>query len=171
MPEHYWIGLTDYLTERGLSRSGWRWSEGSLDPPSSELAWRNTQPSVESQDCVRQCHGSGKLCDFDCHSKVVPMCQPRALRSSAARAAGFRAVAIPAGLSAKDFAEQGGCSKLITHTVSKTKCAALCMSEPREACVAFYFNKDRKECRLVLYTDATIDMGSGQGWQKFVKKQ
>ena len=170
MTSEYWIGLTDLLTERRTNRSGWRWSDGSLDPPSSGLAWQGAEPN-KNNDCIRQCLGGGELCESPCHLKRVPVCQPRALPSSAARAAGFQAAPIPVGLPAEDFAEGGGCSRMITDTVSKIECSALCLSEPKEACVAFYFNKERKECRLVLHTDATIDMGSGHGWQKLVKKQ
>ena len=98
-------------------------------------------------------------------------CEPRAIQSSATRAAVFQPAAIPVGLHAEAFAKGDGCSKLITNIEVIIDCFSNCIIEPKEACVAFYFNKNRKECRLVLYTDATIDMGSGQGWQKFVKNQ
>ena len=115
MPSDYWIGMTDFLTERGTNRSGWRWSDGSLDPPSSGLNWRDTEPSGPNQDCVRQCDGSGQICDGQCAALRVPMCQPRGLPSSAARAAGFQTVAIPVGLPAEDFAQEG-CSKTVSYT-------------------------------------------------------
>lgn len=84
------------------------------------------------------------------------MCQPKALPTSAARTAEFRPASIPAGLPAEEFAEQE----------AALDCSVLCVSEPREACVAIYFNQGRKECRLLLFTDATVDMGDARGWRK-----
>ena len=50
---------------------------------------------------------------------------------------------------------------------SELDCARVCNNE---WCVSFYFNDAKKECRLVLYTDATIDIGDARGWMKFVLK-
>ena len=60
-PFYSWIGMTDFLLERGTNRSGWRWSNGAVDPPSSQLAWKGGQPDNPKVDCVRQCWGSGEL--------------------------------------------------------------------------------------------------------------
>ena len=57
---------------------------------------------------------------------------------------------------------------MITNVESEMSCAVLCSSEPKEWCGSFYFNAVSRECRLVLYTDATVNMGDGQGWKKFV---
>ena len=95
------------------------------------------------------------------------MCQPRSLPSSAARVRDFKEVAIPVGLPDVEFAD-GGCSKVITNVESEISCAVLCSSEPKEWCISFYFNAASRECRLVLYTDATVNMGDAQGWKKFV---
>lgn len=66
-----------------------------------------------------------------------------------------------------EFAEQEGCSKVVPRIEAALDCSVLCVSEPREACVAIYFNQGRKECRLILFTDATVDMGDARGWRKF----
>ena len=94
------------------------------------------------------------------------MCQPRSLPSYAAPSRDFKAVAIPVGLPNEEFADGGGCSKIITN-VEIVECSVLCVIEPKECCVSFYFNAARRECRLVLYTDATLNMGDGHGWKKF----
>ena len=57
---------------------------------------------------------------------------------------------------------------MVTNTEVALDCAVLCSSEPKEWCVSFYFNAASRECRLVLYTDATVNMGDAQGWKKFV---
>lgn len=170
-PNVYWVGLTDLLIERGRNRSEWRWYDGSLEPPSSQLAWRPGDPDSAAKDCTIQCSG-GKLCDTRCSALRTPMCQPRSLSSPVARAANFQAVSIPVGLAEDDFAQGGGCTKLITKVSSRLECAALCMNEPKKTCVAFYFNEARRESRLVLYADATVNIhvGAAQGWKKFVMK-
>ena len=78
---------------------------------------------------------------------------------------------IPVGLPPEGFAENDGCSKLMDGIEVEIDCAVLCHNEPKDSCVTFYFNKARKECRLVLYTDATIDMGNARGWKKFIVKK
>ena len=60
-----------------------------------------------------------------------------------------------------------GCSKIVANVESEISCAVLCSSEPKEWCISFYFNAASRECRLVLYTDATVNMGDARGWRKF----
>ena len=166
-PYQFWIGLTDLLIERRLKRSGRRWSDGAVDPPSSALTWRGGNPHTASEDCtfVRK----KNLRNNQCNRTASPMCQPRSNRSSTNRYTDFQAVAIPTGLPEEEFAEAGGCSKLLTNVESEIECAALCSGN--DSCVSFYFNKAKRECRLVLFTDATIDMGDARGWMKFVTKK
>ena len=57
---------------------------------------------------------------------------------------------------------------MTANVESELSCAALCITEPKEGCVSFYFNAESRECRLVLFTDAAVNMGDGQGWRKFV---
>ena len=64
----------------------------------------------------------------------------------------------------------GACSKQIAK-VNFVECSALCVIEHPAWCVAFYHNEEKKECRLMLYTDATIDVGDVSGWKKFVMRQ
>ena len=177
MPERYWIGLTDLLLERNSSREGWRWTDGAVEPSSSKLVWIGSwEPGNTGgiQDCIFQLHGSGKIADTNCTPssswQVVPMCQPKPLSTSAVRMRHFEAVSIPVGLLDVEFAAQE-CSKLLTEVKSKIECAVLCSNEPRDSCVSFYFSEARKQCRLVLYTDATINMGDARGWMKFVMKK
>ena len=85
MPKDYWIGLTDMLHERRNKRGGWRWTDGSVAKPHTDLIWNgDTEPGNENKlgsgDCVRQCLGSGNLCDVGCSRTeipIVPMCQQR----------------------------------------------------------------------------------------------
>ena len=173
----FWIGLTDLLRERRRNRSGWRWSDGAEDPPSSDLKWKEIEPKNRNGagDCVMQCSGTGMLCDnYGCSpsktNRALPLCQPRSLPTSVARVRGFEAVPIPVGLPEEEFAEGGGCAKLIADVKSSVSCGVLCGSKSNAECVSFYFNKERQECRLQLYTDATVQMNGARGWKKFVKR-
>ena len=99
------------------------------------------------------------------------MCQPRPQPSSADRCRNFEPSPIPVGLPKEEFAH-GACSKEILREVGlEVNCAKFCYREPAGSCVAFYFNKAKKECRLVLYTDATINMVDARGWKKFILKK
>lgn len=171
-PSSHWIGLTDLLNERHSSKSGWRWTDGALEPKSSDIKWKPLiDPSGGGEDCVVECKiAIGKMmCDVDCNTfKSHAVCQPRS-QASLLRERSYRVVSVPVGLSAEEYA-QGGCSLLKTGVKSKTRCAFLCTSEPNDWCVSFYFNKAREECLLVLYTDVTFNMGNAVGWQKLVKQ-
>lgn len=171
-PSHHWIGLTDLLNERKDSKSGWRWTDGALDPTSSDINWKPIwDPSGGGEDCVVECKLSfgNMMCDVDCTTfESYAMCQPRS-QPSLLRNRIYHPVPIPVGLPPEEYA-QGGWWKLSTGVSSKMRCAFLCSSEPNDSCVSFYFNKASKHCRLVLYTDGTFNMGSAAGWQKFVKQ-
>lgn len=166
-PPSYWVGLTDYKEERNSNQGGWRWTDGSLEPNSEELEWNTRQTNEASQDCVRQCLSSGSLCNSPCEESDAFVCQQRSLPSSAARSVSFRATSIPDFDSEEQYAEGKGCGKMVPNVVSKIQCARVCMSEKRESCVAFYFKEASKECRLVLFTDATVKMEDAGGWKKF----
>lgn len=170
----FWLGLTDLLNDRGNSKIGWRWSDGSDQPPSSSLSWFAAEPSGGAQDCTMQCTVDGEVRDLGCSPPAtfhrVPMCQPRSSSISSTRSKSFKEVAIPVGLSLADSAK-GYCSKLETEVKSKIRCAMFCNSDSTDSCVAFYFNKAKKQCRLVLYTDATVDLGNAEGWKKLVMKK
>lgn len=170
MPVQSWIGMTDFLHERNGEKSHWRWNDGAIDPSSSNLTWKNGQPHAvphQDQDCIALRY-DGTVADNRCLSSKVPMCQKRSLPNSGSRIKSFEVVPIPVGLPFKDFAENGGCSERMQDVDSVVYCSFLCVIDADDWCVAFYFNKAKKECRLVLYTDATVDMGSGEGWVKFV---
>lgn len=170
MPFDYWVGLTDLLHERKSSRAGWLWSDGSADPPSSSFSWLSPEPGTPLgglQDCTGGCKSLGKLCDFYCAAEKAPVCQPRLLPTLPAPDADFKEVAIPTGLSNVEFAEMG-CTQLMSD-VDFTECSVLCVIEPRQWCVSFYYNEVKKECHLLLYTDSTINMGDAEGWKKFVR--
>lgn len=178
MPANYWIGLTDFLHERKNNRAGWRWTDGSLNPASSQLSWfRPTEPGNTggSQDCAFQCFTSGAICDMFCtpHPRfpmsMVPMCQPRSRTHSSNQVNEFVNVPVRFGLSSEEFAENGACSKLF-DVEFELDCAVLCRTQSDDWCVSFYFNKATKECRIVLYTDATLDVGNAISWRKFSMK-
>ena len=157
-----------------MNVSGWRWSDGTIDPPPSAQYWgskkhRGAHPLF---DCAlqfmkivqsRPCRHTG--------FGASPVCQPRSQLSTADRYKNVEVGSIPVGLRMEEFADGDGCSKLLTEVESKIKCAAFCNTDPNDSCVSFYFNRARKECRLVLYTDATIDMGDARGWKKFITKK
>lgn len=176
MPSSYWVGLTDLLHESNRDRGAWRWTDGSLYPPSADLSWIGGDPGV-GEDCITQCYTSGKLCDVKCNVgdnwRGVSLCQERLLPTPAhaIRSGDFKAVTIPTGLESRQYADCGECVKLIPSVSTVLRCAAFCSGEPKEWCVSFYFHKARRECRLVLYTDATVNMGDAEGWRKFVMKK
>lgn len=175
VPHHFWVGLTDFLHERDGKRDGWRWTNGSV-AKSSDLQWAsrvepgNSNPS----DCLFHCYGRRKLCDGGCNNKrlkIVPMCQQRLQSSSSERAIHYATSTIPVGLAANEYAENDGCSRLVTKVRSRIECSVFCSSEPDDWCVAFYFSETKEQCHLVLYTDANLDKGSAEGWVKFVRKR
>lgn len=166
MPKFYWIGMTDLLYERRINQSGWRWSNGDLEPASTELKWSRGEPNTPSQDFVTQCHGSGQLCDAPHNYKSAPMCQPRSQPNANVRRKDFLQDSITVGSPPDDFA-QFECSTLLTNVRSRIECAKLCTNEAHNSCESFYFNKERKECRVVVFADATVDMGDAKGWKRF----
>ena len=178
MPQ-YWIGLTDYLHERRLNTSGWRWTDGSVDPPSSELIWVAADSrgfGGGTTDCVMQ-RGDGKVGDRFCYNLGVPMCQPRPPLSSAPRIRNFDVVALPRGLAKEEYTLQGcalGHSKLrIRKVPSALKCGTYCNMEPNDACVSFYYNKANRQCILVFFTDGTYNIESkndNEMWRKYLRK-
>lgn len=175
MPAEYWIGMTDFLDERGTNRSGWRWNDGGVEPASSNLSWKiwwqdDREPNLSYEDCIRQCGRSGKICSTLCTKMFVPMCQPRPQPSSVVLQKHFEEVSISVGLSGDDFA-QAGCSKLVVDVPFDIECALFCCIEQQDWCVSFYFNQEKKECVLVLYSDAMINVGTAGGWRKFVVKK
>lgn len=168
MPYRFWIGLTDFRTERWRNRTGWQWTDGAIDPPSAALKWFYSSSTKSSRpDCVRECGGSGKLCEANCDTKQKPVCQPRLVPRSASRSTSFKSTPIPVGLPDDAFA-RNGCTKEMMNIDGLLDCMVLCNSEEKDWCVAIYFNEAKKICRQVQYTDATIDMGDGHGWVKFV---
>lgn len=170
LPDFYWIGMTDLVHERGLSRSGWRWSDGAIVPRSSALSWANGEPNNPFNDCVCQCYGQGWVCDASCFWKYPPVCQPRLQLNSITRMKHFEGVSIPVGLPSTSYADTWAGTRLVRQVTSKIKCAQLCAVETKDWCVSFYFNQERRQCRLVLYTDRSLNMGSALGWKKFVLK-
>lgn len=171
IPCRYWIGLTDLLEERRQNREGWRWTDGSLQPSSSNLAWNINNPSENGlEDCVSKCaYALGvKMCDVDCNSSEAnPLCQQRP-KPSSLRVNKYKEVSIHVGSNTADLA-QGGCSTIRMGVNSKLRCALLCNNEHDDRCKSFYFNKEKKMCHLVLYTDARLNMVSG--YKKLVKER
>lgn len=173
MPSKYWIGLTDMLNERVRSRKDWQWTGGALDPPSQQITWSAPEPGYPNGgvgDCIYKCLTWSQICDVGCLTKKIAVCQPRLTPSLSTRTRIFQSAPIPVGLSAAKYAEKDGCPKVITNVKDSFECAVLCSNEPKDWCASYYFNEAMKECRLMLYTDALVDMGDGEGWVKFEKK-
>lgn len=178
MPRNYWIGVTDLNTERRGNKNGWMWTNGS-EAAISGLWFGASEPSTDGgTDCVVQCYGTRYLCDLWCHTFDAywqaeiraPMCQPRAQPSAAVRSSNFEASAIINTGLVQDFADGGGCSRTVSGVGSKLECAAACGSDPGDWCAAFYFNKATRQCLLVMYTNANIDVGDASAWVKMTKK-
>lgn len=82
MPKYYWIGLTDLTHERGYSKSGWQWSDGALEPASSELSWKGNWFQGKIGDGVIQCYFTGTLCGVGVNNNYPPVCQLRSVSST-----------------------------------------------------------------------------------------
>lgn len=171
IPDKYWIGLTDFLDERETYRSGWRWTDGAVEPASSALSWSGEEPNSLSEDCVIPCENTGRLCSVSCRLAFVPMCQPCPTTNTDVFHRMFEQIVIPYGLSEAEFSENDGCFRLLVDVTSKLECARFCSIEQPGWCVSFYFNQKKKECLLVLYTDAKINVDSPGDWRKFVAKK
>lgn len=171
MPSKYWLGLTDFLHEQGKKRNGWLWTDGTLEPASSQLNWTSGEPSNPLEDCACQCEGTGHLTDHPCHWSAHPMCQIRSLPAMTSRVRYFTSVGVALGLTVKTAAQQHGCTVLLLGVASKIECAILCSVEPKSWCVSFYFSQGQGQCRLVLYTDATINLRDVPGWVKFLLRK
>lgn len=173
MPNNYWVGLTDLLHERRSNRDGWLWTSGSAEPSSSTFIWNSNDPGKPfngGQDYGGSCFGRGVLCDFRYSNKLAAVCQPKAVPPiSSGPAVEFEEAAIPTGLVGVQFAEENGCSQLISK-VEFTECAVLCAMEPNQRCVSFYHNEAKRQCHLVSYTDATLSVSGAGVWKKFVRK-
>ena len=68
------------------------------------------------------------------------------------------------------FHSKSGYLKLPTNVSFKMESARVSDSEQKDWSVEFYFIQARKECHLVLCTDATTNMDDAQGWQKFMMR-
>lgn len=164
-PSRFWIGLTDFLHEREKNRSGWRWSDGSINPKSSELTWGASEPSKPSADCITQ--DGSVISGASCVMRFVPMCQMRALPNSSARSGYFQQRTPVFEGPREVFAQNGACTKLLSNVKSKIECAAVCMRERRTGCVSFFYSEGKERCRLVLFTDATIRRSKFEDWEVF----
>ena len=169
MPYHYWIGLTDFVNERRNKRDGWRWSDGSLDPPSEKLPWHSLIEPGNSgpADCVLQCHSSGKVCDVTCPSNFAQaLCQPRLKSELETR--DFTPSDILVGQTQPYTSEGNGCSKAVSNVGDFIDCAVQCRIT--DMCASLYFNKAKRSCHLMLYTDANFNLESADGWKKLLMK-
>lgn len=178
MPEYFYIGLTDLLEERGKNRSGWRWTDGSLTPPSSNLTWNNGEPGNVMDgvsDCVMQCLYK-YLCDVSCRAlpqwRAVPMCQPRAASPKSNHRSHLYEVAgsFATGLTSIQTADGNQCSELFKGVRSVIACALLCSGAAHEWCIHFYYNNVTEECRIVHFTDSAINVGNAANWKKYNRK-
>lgn len=164
-----WIGMTDFLIERGTNRSGWMWCEDGRDPQTNQLTWKTGEPNNPLEDCLLTFLGS--LYDYPCGMLALPLCQTRIMTRSWGRSTHFSFVPISVEPKVEYFAQNDGCSKILADAASETECAILCSAEPSDWCVSFYYHQGKKECRILLYADATVDLVNADGWLKFVVKK
>lgn len=161
--KYYWLGLTDMAEERKSLRYGWKWTNGT--PTSDSFSWlNNNEPGNQyNQDCLS--YGMDNiLSDYQCYKINHFICQPAILQDPHLIDRHFKMTNVFVSSNAEAFAA-GACTTNLSAE-SRRQCAFRCLQEV--TCVSFYFNKNRAECLLQLFTDAQIDVGDENGWTKFV---
>lgn len=161
--EYFWIGATDMADERKRSRSGWRWTNGSLVPKTIFKRQNKKIPVGDpGYDCLEI--EDNWAYNYNCdNSRIRVICQPLDVISSTKSPNYYRTRVF--AFSDPDMYAKGACVKSL-KVESHIDCARLCWLE-ESVCVSFYFNNKHFHCRLVLYTDATLDVGDTDGWEKF----
>ena len=150
--------------ERRTSKQGWRWTNGQELP--TGLIWKTGEPgNYRQSDCLKIQKGSSALGDAKCFNNQKFICQPLSSPTTSTNQKYFKASDVLTFTDTEDYAH-GACTQEL-WAGSRLSCAACCTQENN--CVAFYFNRARFECRIIFYTDASVDVGSNDGWQKFVQ--
>lgn len=169
MPVHYWIGLTDFLSERRHNRNGWRWTNGSLDPPSEKLPWNGGEPGNNARgvaDCTAQCYSTTKLCDAYCNKNFAQaLCQPIVKPNINSR--DLEQSRFPVRESSLSRSQNDGCPKTLSD-INLFDCIVLCRET--DLCMSLFFHSKQRLCRKMLYVDANIYLDTADGWQKFTWK-
>ena len=170
LPWRFWIGLTDLAAERGKNHSGWRWTNGSLAPPSDQLTWGEETEWKAHFDCAFSGTRNYAVHLTSCSKVLKPwfraLCQPRETFAWNNRQINFRKEPLLEADSDVDFA-QFDCVKRYPGSRSEHDCVRRCALLGRtEWCAAFFFNARLELCLLVLYTDANLKV-TGGGWVKF----
>lgn len=77
-PEPYFIGLNDLMTEQGIKRTGWLFSNGDIINDTN--LWAEGQPNSinHSEDCVVVAKDG--LNDVSCNAKYMFICIPERIR-------------------------------------------------------------------------------------------
>lgn len=159
--KNYWIGASDLSDERKDSRNGWKWTNGSVI--TSTLLWMTNQPrnNLLYQDCL--CIRKKETADFECEKNAYFICQPK--NATVRNQQKYKMVDIFVSADVENYA-RGHCAKTFDET-NIIRCAARCLQT--EICVSFYFNDTQMKCRMILYTDAQIDLRGSEGnWKKFL---
>lgn len=162
-PSYLWIGGTDFALEQKTQKSGWRWTNGVSITQS--LPWREYDVPGRNpeHDCL-EINNKNFVLDYFCSHKQEFVCQPANITIPTVKYFVMTSE-VQAFSATSDFAN-GACTKTFS-TIRKTQCAAKCFQE-EGICASFYFNPKQAQCRLVLYTDAAVDIGNVDDWLKFV---
>ena len=157
------------MNERRNNTDGWRWSDGSLDPPSEKLVWKDPSEPGDTgngeADCIIQCYGSGKICDARCPSVFAnALCEPR---SSSGPGTVDVVPSDIVKLSHPLWSEGNGCQKEL-NKVNFLDCVVECRAT--NMCATVYFSKSEGKCIMMLYTNANFNFKNSAGWKKFVMK-
>ena len=160
---YYWVGITDLDEERISSTSGWKWTNGSVAP--NDLPWSSKpEPDgTDNQDCASIKQNS--IFDYYCDKINYFICQPSSAFSPKTEMHFVKTDLLVSSIANANQNAGGACMRNYTVTHQRY-CAARCLQAG--SCVSFYFNRERFACVLVLFTDSRVDVGSPDGWRKFV---
>lgn len=169
-----WIGLTDFKTERKSNRNGWLWSNGEL--LSNVFKWDSGEPgNSDKQDCVIMDSGKDledKYCSYTRHALCHYNVSKAQQRSSDSQSAKFNEQPVLTFADSNMYANLP-CVETLTFPhdprFQVMTCAKKCLLSHNSACKTFFVSQSRKECRLVLYNDASLELPSPALWRKFVR--
>ena len=157
---YYWVGLSDMFNEQGSSRTGWRFTNGSVLP--SVSFWQSGEPgNYAYQDCIDLDTSSNQLEDAGCGGKYNFICQPGYPRKTEMH---FK-LRSPFVSSVADHYSDSPCQNTYS-TVSRLRCAFLCLKEEYGSCVAFYYHAASSQCILIRYADVRMQ-DKTDGWENF----
>ncbi|PAA57132.1 hypothetical protein BOX15_Mlig020453g1 [Macrostomum lignano] len=180
---NWWIGLVDALNERNTSRDGWMWIEDGTYTNATEgdpiffSKEPDNRKGSNGEDCAAI--DSSYIYAFDdiCVSKYNALCYtsdgdtvPPALIS------GSIFVSFTKALILTYSQLDPGCSIDVSlPNMTLLACLGKCLAIPHSDCVGLYWNSARRQCILLPYFDAAVQLDYGTNeekllWEKFLKK-